>query len=147
MKFINPENIRNISFYVQRDYSAIDSLQTFSLCLFSVMGRWLSDDENFFHLQNISHFSMIFTIKFDKTSLEGKYYVHIIKGQYPLFISYTSEHFALAVFNHASHHFLARTILNLFLFLVSENSDFESCCFSNNQYHRECGRLKTKISL
>ena len=70
MKFINPENIRNISFYVQRDYSAIDSLQTFSLCLFSVMGRWLSDDENFFHLQNISHFSMIFTIKFDKTSFE-----------------------------------------------------------------------------
>ena len=51
----------------------------------------------------------------------------------------------LAVFNHASRHFLARTILNLFLFLVSENSDFESCCFSNNQYHHECGRLKQEL--
>ena len=79
MKFHNPENIRNISFYVQRDYSTIDSLQTFSLCLFSVMGRWLSDDENFFHLHNISHFSMIFTIKFDKTSFEIRFISKSVK--------------------------------------------------------------------
>ena len=66
-------------FYVQCDYSTIDSLQTFSLCLFCVMGRWLSDDENFFHLQNISHFSMIFTIKFDKTSFRIRFISKSVK--------------------------------------------------------------------
>ena len=43
------------------------------------MGRWLSDDENFFHLQNISHFSMIFTIKFDKTSFEIRFISKSVK--------------------------------------------------------------------